>query len=115
MGELSARHSVSLAGFIITFIGSVMFSTKAIIVKTAFRDTQFDALTLLTLRMIFSLPFYIIAAFFISSKEVNIKLTTRQWLFILLLGILGYYLSSLFDFMGLQYISAGLERLILFL
>jgi drug/metabolite transporter (DMT)-like permease len=92
-----------------------LFSTKAIIVKSAFAETQVDALTLLTLRMIFSLPFYLIAAFLVSNKEGNVKLTTRQWVTVLLLGLFGYYLSSLFDFVGLQYISAGLERLILFL
>jgi drug/metabolite transporter (DMT)-like permease len=65
--------------------------------------------------MIFSLPFYMAAAFIVSRKEGNVKLTLRQWLYILFLGIVGYYLSSLFDFIGLQYVSAGLERLILFL
>ena len=106
---------ISLAGFIITFLGAILFSTKAIIVKSAFADTKVDALTLLTLRMIFSLPFYLIAAFLVSNKEGNVKLTGRQWATIVLLGLFGYYLSSLFDFVGLQYISAGLERLILFL
>jgi drug/metabolite transporter (DMT)-like permease len=106
---------ISIAGFIITFFGAVLFSTKAIIVKSAFAKTEVDALTLLTLRMIFSLPFYLIAAYMVSSKEGNIKLTTKQWTTVLLLGLFGYYLSSLFDFIGLQYISAALERLILFL
>ena len=106
---------VSLAGFVITFLGAVLFSTKAIIVKVAFARTEVDALTLLTLRMIFSLPFYLLAAFFISRKEGNVKLTLKQWISVILLGLFGYYLSSLFDFVGLQYISAGLERLILFL
>lgn len=92
-----------------------MFSTKAIIVKKAFADTSLDALTLLTLRMVFSLPFFLAAAFFVSSQSTNIRLTTKQWLQILMLGLSGYYLSSYFDFVGLQYISAGLERLILFL
>ncbi|MEO6330609.1 MAG: DMT family transporter [Ginsengibacter sp.] len=111
----SSRTHISLAGFLITFFGSVLFSTKAIIVKTAFFNTPVDALTLLTLRMIFSLPFYLVAAFVISNKEKNIKLTATQWGYLLFLGICGYYLSSLLDFIGLQYISAGLERLILFL
>lgn len=84
-------------------------------VKLAFTEIKVDALSLLTLRMIFSLPFYLLAAFVISNKEGNIKLTRRQWLYLVLLGLFGYYLSSLFDFIGLQYISAGLERLILFL
>lgn len=65
--------------------------------------------------MLFSLPFYIGAAWFTSSKKNNVKLSQRQWVQIICLGLFGYYLSSLFDFMGLQYISAGLERLILFI
>lgn len=115
MRKTDVIKKISLAGFVITFLGAVLFSTKAIIVKSAFAKTQVDALTLLTLRMIFSLPFYLVAAYVASSKEGNVKLSIRQWLIILLLGICGYYLSSLFDFLGLQYISAGLERLILFL
>ncbi|MBO9573073.1 MAG: DMT family transporter [Chitinophagaceae bacterium] len=106
---------MALGGFIITFIGAVLFSTKAIIVKLAFAKTGVDALTLLTIRMIFSLPFFLAAAFFVSSKTGNIKLTRKQWAQIIVLGLFGYYLSSYFDFSGLQYISAGLERLILFL
>jgi drug/metabolite transporter (DMT)-like permease len=65
--------------------------------------------------MLFSLPFYVGAALFASSRSTNIKMTGRQWMLTALIGIFGYYLSSLFDFIGLQYISAGLERLILFL
>lgn len=102
-------------GFFITIIGAILFSTKAIIVKKAFADTHIDALTLLTLRMVFSLPFFLIAAFIISSKSDNVKMNKKQWLQLLVLGISGYYLSAYFDFTGLQYISAGLERLILFL
>ncbi len=102
-------------GFIVTFLGAVLFSTKAIIVKKAFADIHIDALTLLTLRMIFSLPFYIGAAWFISRHKKNVELTGRQWIQIILLGLTGYYTSSLLDFEGLQFVSAGLERLILFL
>ena len=102
-------------GFIITFIGAVLFSTKAIIVKKAFADTGIDALTLLTLRMVFSLPFFLVAAFLITRKAGNVRMTLKQWMQLIVLGISGYYLSAYFDFEGLQYISAGLERLILFL
>lgn len=97
------------------FVGSILFSTKAIIVKKAFEQTHTDALTLLTLRMAFSLPFFIGAAILAANKRDNVQLTARHWAGITGLGIIGYYLSSLFDFIGLQYISAGLERLILFL
>jgi drug/metabolite transporter (DMT)-like permease len=85
------------------------------LVKLAFRHTHTDGLTLLMLRMLLSLPFYGLAAVWASRKEGNVRMTRRQWLYVILLGLLGYYLSSLFDFIGLQYISAGLERLILFL
>lgn len=106
---------LSVAGFIITFTSAIMFSTKAIIVKMAFAATRTDAVTLLALRMIFSLPFFLAAAYFISNKTGNIKMSQLQWISVIAVGLLGYYVSSLCDFIGLQYISAGLERLILFL
>ncbi|HXH99455.1 MAG TPA: DMT family transporter [Sphingobacteriaceae bacterium] len=109
------KYTLTLIGFIIAFVGAILFSTKAIMVKLAFAELKVDALSLLTLRMIFSLPFYLIAAFMISNQDGNVKMSSRQWMYLVLLGLFGYYLSSLFDFIGLQYISAGLERLILFL
>jgi drug/metabolite transporter (DMT)-like permease len=109
------KNTISLTGFIITLCGAILFSTKAIIVKKAFKDISVDALTLLTIRMILSLPFYVLAAFIAGNKKEKITLTSKHWVYMLLLGLFGYYLSSLFDFLGLQYISAGLERLILFL
>ncbi|MBS1631726.1 MAG: DMT family transporter [Bacteroidetes bacterium] len=108
-------NPLSLAGFLVTITGAILFSTKAIIVKLAFAKTSIDALTLLTLRMLFSLPFYLIAAWIGSRNKKRSRFSKKQWTHIILLGLFGYYLSSLFDFVGLQYISAGLERLILFL
>ncbi|MFL5811738.1 MAG: DMT family transporter [Flavisolibacter sp.] len=102
-------------GFLIAFIGAILFSTKAIIVKKAFADVHVEALTLLAIRMLFSLPFYLIAAVLLYRQPMNVKMTGKEWMLTIALGIFGYYLSSLFDFVGLQYISAGLERLILFL
>jgi drug/metabolite transporter (DMT)-like permease len=113
--NVKKQHTISFVGFLITFFGAVLFSTKAIIVKKAFHDTRIDALSLLTIRMIFSLPFYLAVAFFTGQKKDNIVFTKRQWLYIIILGLFGYYISSFLDFAGLQYISAGLERLILFL
>jgi len=101
-------------GFLLTFIGAVLFSTKAIIVKKAFADTPIDALSLLALRMIFSLPFFLVAAFFAESKGRQ-PMTRKEWITVIFLGLIGHYLSSFLDFFGLKYISAGLERLILFL
>lgn len=109
------EKKITYAGFFISLLGAILFSTKAILVKLAFRSTHVDAITLLSLRMLFSLPFYLFAAWLVSRKEKSYQLTKRDWLLLIAMGILGYYLSSLFDFIGLQYVSAGLERLILFL
>src|SRR5215831_10041412 len=100
-----------LTGFLISFTGAILFSTKAIIIKKAFQATSVDALTLLTLRMLLSLPFYVIAAVW-NYRRTDSRMTPRQWTGVIVLGILGYHFSSYFDFVGLQYISAGLERLI---
>jgi drug/metabolite transporter (DMT)-like permease len=110
------KKTIPLAtgGFLITLLGAILFSTKAIFVKLAFKYTPIDALSLLALRMILSMPFYLIAAL-VANRKGLIHITRRQFGYIFAMGVLGYYISSLFDFMGLQYISAGLERLILFL
>lgn len=115
MSDPTYKKNALLKGFLISFTGAILFSTKAIIIKKAFHSTSADPLSLLMLRMLFSLPFYLAAAFWGSSRQGYVKISRRQWLWIAVLGLLGYYLSSFFDFVGLQYISAGLERLILFI
>ncbi len=105
---------VTIGGFLVTLLGAVMFSTKAIFVKLAFKYTLVDAISLLALRMLLSMPFYLVAAWMAWRKN-TIPITQKQAIYIFTMGIMGYYTSSLFDFLGLQYISAGLERLILFL
>ncbi|MET0395163.1 MAG: DMT family transporter [Chitinophagaceae bacterium] len=115
MTERRSYQLFSWAGILLTVFGAIFFSTKAVIVKYAFSHTRVDAVSLLALRMLFSLPFYLGAAWLSSNRKGNTRLTGRQWLSVVVLGLFGYYLSSLFDFLGLQYISAGLERLILFL
>jgi drug/metabolite transporter (DMT)-like permease len=107
-------RSYFITGFFICLFGAICFSTKAIIVKLAYRDTDVDAVTLLALRMIFALPFFVISAFVSSKKTDNVKFTGLQWVKIAGIGLLGYYVSSLLDFLGLQYVTAGIERLILF-
>jgi drug/metabolite transporter (DMT)-like permease len=109
------KHKINIAGFLFTFTGAVLFSTKAIIVKKAFADIHTDALTLLMLRMLCALPFYIASLYFTRQSRLTSPLTKRQGLQLILLAFFGYYLSSWLDFEGLQYVSAGLERLILFL
>jgi drug/metabolite transporter (DMT)-like permease len=113
--NIQKNQAVTWAGFAITFLGSVLFSTKAIMVKVAFANTTMDALTLLTLRMVFALPFYAGMAWLAARQKDVQPLTGRQWAGIVFLGLFGYYLSAFFDFTGLKYVTAGLERLILFL
>lgn len=109
----SVRYN-QLLGVLIALAGAVMFSTKAIFVKYAYEHYQIDSVTLLMFRMLFSLPFFLAIAWITSRQSNAYAMTNKDYRSILLLGVLGYYLASLFDFMGLQYITASLERLILF-
>ncbi|HRG07106.1 MAG TPA: DMT family transporter, partial [Cyclobacteriaceae bacterium] len=108
-------QSVFVGGVFLALLGAICFSTKAVFVKLAYRDTEVDAISLLALRMIFSLPFFVISAAVSSSRQSNVRFTNKQWFQVALVGCLGYYISSLLDFLGLQYVSAGIERLILFI
>ena len=93
-------------------VGAIAFSGKAIIVKLAYRHGV-DAVTLIMYRMLFALPLFLAMAWW--SGRGKPPLSVRDWLGVVALGFSGYYLSSFLDFAGLSYISAGLERLILYL
>lgn len=108
-------QSVFVGGVLLALLGAICFSTKAVFVKLAYRDTEVDAISLLALRMIFSLPFFVISAAVSSSRQSNVRFTNKQWFQVAVVGCLGYYISSLLDFLGLQYVTAGIERLILFI
>ena len=103
----------ALFGVVFALLAAIGFSAKAILIKLAYLDSA-DAITLLALRMLFSLPFFIGIAFWSRRQQLN-RLSFHDRMLILVLGVIGYYLSSFLDFLGLQTISAGLERLILFL
>ena len=92
--------------------GSIAFSGKAIIVKLAYRYGV-DAVTLIMYRMLFALPLFALLAWWAGRGKP--ALTRRDWLVVSGLGFSGYYLASFLDFAGLQYITASLERLILYL
>ena len=100
------------SGLLLAAAGSIAFSGTAIIVKLAYRHGV-DAITLVMLRMLFALPFFIAMAWWAGRHQA--PLTRNDWLGVLGLGFSGYYLSSFLDFLGLQYISASFERLILYL
>ncbi len=101
-----------LGGMALAVGGAILFSTKAVIAKLLYRY-HIDAVTLIAFRMLFSLPVFALVAVWQMRAGPPLSVPDR-WR-IVGLGLVGYYLSSLLDFLGLQYITVGLERLILFL
>ena len=110
MPVLQASHAG--AGLLLAAAGSIAFSGKAIIVKLAYRHGV-DAVTLLMYRMLLALPLFVAMAWWAGRGKP--RLQGQDLLAILGLGFSGYYLASFLDFWGLAYISASLERLILYL
>ena len=99
---------------ILALVGAIMFSSKAVMVKLSY-EYRIDSLSLLLLRMGFSLPIYITIAYVNKKKISNKNLSNKDWCYLVFLGIIGYYFASYLDFVGLQYITASLERLVLFI
>ena len=107
------EHAPPFVGILLAVGAALGFSAKAIFVKLAY-TYDVDAVTLLMLRMSFALPFFVIIAL---REELKTRspMAIRDMIAVTLLGLIGYYLSSLLDFLGLLHISAGLERLVLFI
>jgi drug/metabolite transporter (DMT)-like permease len=99
-------------GLALATAGSIAFSGKAIIVKLAYRHGV-DAVTLIMYRMLFALPLFLALAWWAGRGRP--KLAARDWRTVAALGFTGYYLASFLDFAGLAYVSAGFERLVLYL
>jgi drug/metabolite transporter (DMT)-like permease len=104
--------SMPLSGLLLAAGGAISFSGKAIIVKLAYRHGV-DAVTLIMFRMLFALPLFALLAWWAGRGKP--RLTRHDLLVICGLGFTGYYLSSFLDFAGLAYITASLERLILYM
>ncbi|CAB3923088.1 DMT family transporter [Achromobacter mucicolens] len=105
------------AGIAMAVLGAILFSAKAIVVKFTYRY-GIDAVTLIAFRMLFAMPFFAVVAWRQSRRAARgeiVTMTAKERLQVCVLGLLGYYLSSFLDFLGLRYITASLERLILFL
>ena len=100
-------------GIFILIIANIGFSSKAVIIKLLYRY-EVDTMSVIALRMLFSLPFYIAALWWLARRREAPPLSMREAAAVGGLGILSYYVSSMLDFWGLQYVSAGVERLILF-
>ena len=106
-----AAHARTI-GFICAALGALGFSFKAIFVKAAYRYGV-DAETLLCLRMAYALPLLCLMALALE-RHKPATLTRHDWQELFVLGLLGYYLASYLDFLGLRYISAALERIVMF-
>ena len=106
----------ALSGLLLAAAGAIAFSGKAIIVKLSY-TYGVDAVTVIMYRMLFALPFFIAMGLWAERQAIAREnpLTRRDVIDIVGLGFVGYYLSSYLDFLGLQYITASLERLILYL
>lgn len=101
-------------GTLFALCAAFLFSSKAIFIKQAYAISPLvDGTVLMALRMLSALPFFLVIAWF--NRHHNKDLTGRDWLVLIFAGLLGYYISSWLDFAGLMYISASLERIILFL
>jgi len=102
-------------GILFALAGTVSFAFRPVLIKLGYSLHPVSATTLLFLRMTLSLPFFLAMAWWMRRDRGAAPVAPRDWLGIVALGLLGYYLASLLDFLGLQYVSAGIGRLIMFL
>ena len=100
-------------GIAFAVLGVLTFSFRPILIKLSYAAHPVTPITLLFLRMTISLPFFAVIGWWLRDQEP--RLTRRDWAGVAGLGFLGYYLASFLDFIGLQYVGAGIGRLILFL
>ena len=108
----SFRNSYLFAAILVV-TGSILFSTKAVLIKLAYQH-PIDSLSLLALRMLFSLPFFIGILLFQKKDPNRSPILRSDWIKMAVTGMLGFYCASYLDFIGLQYISASLERMVLY-
>ena len=110
--QQTTRSRYWLGAFLV-FLAAFCFATKGILIKLAYAYS-IDSISLLTLRMLFALPFYVGIALYLARQGPPVQLTVSQWATLFILGVIGYYAASFFDFLGLVYITASLERVLLF-
>jgi drug/metabolite transporter (DMT)-like permease len=110
------QSSKFLIGAFLVFLGAVAFAGKAILVRYNYIHFHVDTVSLLALRMLFSAPFYLVILYFQNRKTADVPhLSSNEWAWMLVIGLVGYYLAAFFDFWGLSFITASVERLILFI
>ncbi|PJZ65285.1 permease [Leptospira wolffii] len=117
MGEASKASEKSMSeqtlGLIYALIGTVLFSSKGILAKLVYRYGV-DSVTTLAIRMLFAVPFFAYVLFKESRKKDAKPIEGKDYRIVIFLAFMGYYMASFFDFWGLEYLSASIERLVLF-
>lgn len=108
-----ARARPESIGLVCAVLGAVGFSFKAVLVKAAYRYGV-DAETLLALRMLYTLPLFLVLGV-TAGRTATVPIRGADWRALVMLGVLGYYAASYLDFLGLKHVSAALERVILFI
>ena len=110
----SRKSQPPFSGYLLIILGATFFSLKPILVKLAYAE-GIDSVVLMTLRMGFSLPIYLVIAWLaLRNRAANPQLSSTLLMRVFLIGILGYYGASYLDLLGLTYITAQFERLILY-
>ncbi|MGB3547568.1 MAG: DMT family transporter [Saprospiraceae bacterium] len=111
----AAQRRYRLIGIGILLIGSLLFSCKGVLIKLAYLEGDVASISLLAIRMACALPFYLVIGYLGRGKKSGrVVFSTRDRLLAVVFGLCGYYLASYFDFLGLRYLSAGMERLVLY-
>jgi len=108
------NRNYNLIAVLLALFGIFFFSAKSILVKMAY-EFNVDSVSLLLIRMGIALPFYLVIAGIETYRKKDSQLKTNDYFLLILLGILGYYVASYLDFQGLKYLTASMERLILFI
>lgn len=111
-----SRFSNRQIGVGLLLLGAGLFSCKAVVIKLTYQAYPIPSISLLGLRMAFSLPLFLLIGIFRRERSATHgRLRPQDVLWVILLGVFGYYLASYTDFLGLKYLTAGMERLILFI
>jgi drug/metabolite transporter (DMT)-like permease len=106
------RNNHQTSGFLFAGVGTALFSCKGILIKLCYQQGASPDMVM-ALRMLFSLPFYLAIAFMAYPAAAS-KLNKKYFFQIALFGVSGYYIASILDVYGLQYLSASMERIVLY-
>ncbi|TGK00160.1 DMT family transporter [Leptospira langatensis] len=109
----SSKFSEETLGYIYALAGTVLFSSKGVLVKLVYKF-GIDSVTTLALRMSFAIPFFAYVLYQENRKKTSSPISKKDYAVVVFLAFMGYYLASFFDFWGLEYLSASIERLVLF-